>query len=178
MVSEFLEADFSDSAWAQHLLLQISGINARDADKILRDDDVIAASLATRERYLFFTAPVMNPCLGLFLSTRLYLWCCAGKCMAVFRLDTGVCFFPGCVVGSSASFVAGLWRGWRGFRCKVRKSKCRLSPLKPPLSLLLAEAKIYTGSTSFILLGFQDLKLALVLHGFIMASSRLKPWTG
>ena len=45
-------------------LLQISGINARDADKILRDDDVIAASLATRERYLFFTAPVMNPCLG------------------------------------------------------------------------------------------------------------------
>ena len=42
-------------------LLQISGINARDADKILRDDDVIAASLATRERYLFFTAPVMNP---------------------------------------------------------------------------------------------------------------------
>ncbi|CAK9039975.1 Phosphoglycerate kinase, partial [Durusdinium trenchii] len=42
-------------------LLQISGINARDADRILRDDDVIAASLATRERYLFFTAPVMNP---------------------------------------------------------------------------------------------------------------------
>ena len=39
-------------------LLQISGINARDADRILRDDDVIAAS---REQYLFFTAPVMNP---------------------------------------------------------------------------------------------------------------------
>jgi len=38
-----------------------SGINARDADRILRDDDVIAASLATREQYLFFTAPVMNP---------------------------------------------------------------------------------------------------------------------
>ena len=42
-------------------LLQIPGINARDADKILRDDDVLAASLATRERYLFFTAPVESP---------------------------------------------------------------------------------------------------------------------
>ena len=51
-------------------LLQISGINARDADKILRDDDVIAASLATRERYLFFTAPVMNP----YLVVPFYLW--------------------------------------------------------------------------------------------------------
>ena len=42
-------------------LLQISGINARDADKILRDDDPLSSSLATRERYIFFTAPVENP---------------------------------------------------------------------------------------------------------------------
>ena len=42
-------------------LLQISGINARDAERILRDDDLMSASLATRERYLFYTAPVENP---------------------------------------------------------------------------------------------------------------------
>jgi hypothetical protein len=42
-------------------LLQLSGINARDAEKILRDDDPSNHSLATRERYTFFTAPVVNP---------------------------------------------------------------------------------------------------------------------
>ncbi len=43
------------------VLHHLSGLNARDALKMMADDSVQNTAMALRERYLLFTAPVVNP---------------------------------------------------------------------------------------------------------------------
>ena len=41
--------------------LSLMGMNARDAATVVADTNTATTALATRERYVFLTAPVMNP---------------------------------------------------------------------------------------------------------------------